>query len=221
MVKAVHIYVEGGGASKVTKTKLREGFSSFLKDLRDIAQSQSIEWRVIACGGRNAACDDFCTAVRISPEVFNALLVDAEGPVVARTSVPGHQLWQHLKQHDGWDCPQGVDDAQCFLMVQSMETWLIADKQAIKTFYGHDFLQNALPRTVNIEAIDKKTLLEKLEHATAKTQKRQYHKTKHAFDILRNADARVVRQAASHCDRLFVTLAEKMEQPFEGHDYST
>lgn len=210
MVSAINIYVEGGGDSKVTKTKLREGFSTFFKELRDIAQSKRIRWNIIACGGRNAAYDDFCVAVRTAPEAFNVLLVDAEGPVKAPTKTSEHEPWQHLKQRDDWNRPDGVDDTHCFLMVQSMETWLIADENALKEFYGQGFLENALPDTADIEAVDRKTLIEKLELATAKTQKGKYHKTKHAFDILKNANAKTVRQAAPHCERLFKTLADKM-----------
>ena len=38
----------------------------------------------------------------------------------------------------------------------------------------------------------------------------KYHKTHHAFDILGRAKASIVRGQAKQCDRLFVTLAEKM-----------
>ena len=72
-------------------------------------------------------------------------------------------------------------------------------------------MQNSLPDNADIEAADRRVLLERLEHATANTQKGKYHKTKHAFDILKSADAKTVRQAASHCERLFTTLAAKME----------
>jgi hypothetical protein len=206
MVSAVRIYVEGGGDSNVTRAKLRTGFNLFLSELHAAARANRIGWSVIACGGRQAAYDDFCIALREHPEAFNVLLVDSEKPVAAK-----RPYWLHLKDLGAWDCPAGVTDEQCFLMVQSMETWLIADRDALAKYYGQGFLMNASPRTANVESIDKVQLYDALLRATVNTRsKGEYHKTNHAFEILATVKAGVVRERAPECKRLFSVLAEKV-----------
>lgn len=131
MVNEIRIYVEGGGDHRSGKAAIQEGFSKFLLPLKDAARQQRIRWSVIACGRRDAALDVFQTALQLHASAFNVLLVDAEGPVVQSPRV-------HLQQRDGWQI-QGVSDEQCHLMVQIMESWLLADRDALRAFYGAGF----------------------------------------------------------------------------------
>ena len=50
MVKEIRIYVEGGGDDNKTWIIVREGFSVFLKDLKEIADINKIYLRIIPCG---------------------------------------------------------------------------------------------------------------------------------------------------------------------------
>jgi hypothetical protein len=86
-----------------------------------IARGVGREIRVQACGGRKQAFDKFVTALQLDTTT-PILLVDAEAPV-ADIEDP----WAHLKTRDGWAMPAGTDDDHAFLMVQAMETWLLAD----------------------------------------------------------------------------------------------
>src|SRR2546428_320644 len=72
------------------------------------------------------------------------------------------------------------------------------------------FNENALPKSP-VEQIAVKDLIDGLKKATATTTKGKYHKTKHAPEILKKLNVAKVRQAAPYCDRLFKTLAEKMD----------
>ncbi|WP_442921424.1 DUF4276 family protein [Microcoleus sp. PH2017_28_MFU_U_A] len=126
MVKEVRIYIEGGGDGKNTKQLLRQGFSSFFKELVQVAQSKKIKWQIILCGSRNHAFRNFKNALEDHPNAFVILLVDSEAPVK-------QSPWEHLKSRDNWDSP-GVDDTHCYLMVQAMEAWLIADIDTLKRF---------------------------------------------------------------------------------------
>lgn len=113
--------------------------------------------------------------------------------------------WAHL------NCDSlGLDDSHCHLMAQAMEAWLIADTEALKEVYGKGFNENSLPKNP-VEQITVKDLIDSLKKATASTTKGKYHKTKHALEILKKLDVDKVRQAAPYCDRLFKTLAEKMD----------
>ena len=72
------------------------------------------------------------------PDVFNVLLVDAEGPAL------GTGVWRHLRTRDRWENP-GADETQCHLMVQMMEAWLVADRERLAEYYGENCHEKALP----------------------------------------------------------------------------
>lgn len=202
MVNEIRIYVEGGGNDAQTKTLLREGFNNFLRELVAIARSKRIKWQIVACGPRNQAFSDFLTALQTHPDAFNILLVDSEGPV-------SESPWQHLQKRDPWKVGS-ITDQHCHMMVQMMESWLIADNIALRKFYGQDFKENAIPKNPNIEQLEKDVVMTALKDATRNTLKGEYHKTRHGFKIFGQLDAAKVRNAAPHCDRLFKTLIEKM-----------
>ena len=114
---------------------------------------------------------------------------------------------QHLQQRDGWNLGFASDD-QIHLMVQKMETWITADRQALNDYYGAGFSTGALPGTGNLEAasaVDKA-----LERATRNTTRGEYRKIGHASDLLRRIDPETVRKRCPACRRLFETLAEEI-----------
>jgi len=122
-----------------------------------------------------------------------ALLVDSEAPVTAATAV------QHLHDRDGWDFPT-LDQHKAFLMVQAMEAWFLADRDALAEFYDGGFLTNSLPGSPkNIEIIAKDDLEPKLKHASKPTKtKGEYHKGKHGFELLAQIDPAKVGAASVH-----------------------
>lgn len=202
MVKEIRVYVEGGGDGADTKARIREGFHEFLKTIVELARKKRIKFYPVACGSRNATLDAFRTALRQHPNAFNILLVDAEGPVQSDPR-------KHLQERDGWDLSHVLDE-QCHLMVQMMEAWLIADIAALQRYYGQGFNSNSIPKTANVEHIDKPTLNSSLEAATRMTKKGKYHKIRHGAELLKRVDGATVRSAANHCDRLFATLEQKI-----------
>ena len=92
-------------------------------------------------------------------------------------------------------------------MVQTMETWIVADKVALRGYYGQGFQENALPQHRNLEEVDKREVAERLTRATAGTRKGAYHKIRHARHLLQRIDPTTVRQRCGHCERLFTTLS--------------
>ena len=202
MVNEVRIYAEGGGDGKDTKASIRRRFGEFLRELRGLARERRIRWNIIACGPRNAVFDAFRTALRTHTDAFNILLVDGEGPV-------NRTPWEHLKKRDGWDRP-GVPDEQCHLMVQMMEAWIVADINAIESYYGTGFRRHAIPSRNDVEAIDKATLERSLDNATRYTRKGLYHKIHHGSALLCRINPEIVRSKAPHCERLFATLETKI-----------
>jgi hypothetical protein len=204
MVGEVRLYVEGGGDQRDVKRQLERGMGQFLARVRNLARSKRIRWCIVACGGRGATFADYLTALASHPDAFNVLLVDAEGPVTAASP------WDHLKATDGWDKPAGVEDRHCHLMAQAMEAWFLADREALRQFYGNRFNDSALPNNPNVEQVSKGTLATALANATRQTQKGLYHKTRHGFKLLEVIRLDEVRRHAPFCDRLVTTLAAEM-----------
>lgn len=196
---SVRIYVEGGGDPRAVTAACRQGFGSFFEKMLPGRASP----RVIACGGRDAAFQSFKIALQQHREAFVALLVDSEGPVL-----PANQAWAHLRERDGWRRPPEADNDQAHLMVQCMEAWLLADRDALRTYYGQGFIANALPRQADVEQIAKTDVERSLDQATRRARtKGTYHKTRHGFELLGLIDPLKVRGASKHAERLHQTLA--------------
>ena len=197
----IKVIVEGGGETKLLKSKCRQGFSKFFSKAGMEHQKPS----VIASGSRRSAFDDFRAAVhRAKKDEFIVLLVDSEDPIAA-----GSSPWQHLKARDKWDQPSGATDDQVHLMVQCMEAWFLADKDCLVAYYGNGFNQNALPARHDIEKIAKNDILNGLKNATrSRVSKGQYGKGQHSFDILAQIPDKVIA-ASPYAKRLVDTLKAK------------
>ncbi len=119
--------------------------------------------------------------------------------------------WQHLKNRkdDKWTRPLSAVEDQAHLMVQVMEAWFLADPDALSTYYGQGFLVNSLPGRMDIEKIEKEKVFKVLSHATKRTQKGEYHKTRHGFDLLERIDPNLVRAASLHAEALLSVLAKQ------------
>ena len=208
MVKEIRIYIEGGGDGRNTRGLLREGFNKFLQELNQLARSRKIKWNIIICDSRNNTFSQFKSALKEHPDAFNVLLVDAEASV---KKAP----WQHLKERDNWNKPE-VDDTCCHLMVQMMEAWFLADIEALKRFYGQGFKENAIPKNLNVEKINKTEIYSALQKATKETSKGEYGKIQHGARLLEQISVAKVRAASLYCDRLcdrlFTTLTVKIDE---------
>ena len=197
-MSVVAIYMEGGGNGKGSKAALRRGMDRFLGALKDAAREKGWRWKLVCCGARGETFRAFENARSNGGDGLTLLLVDSEGPVKAGPCA-------HLAAQDGWDMC-GVDDGDVHLMAQVMETWLVADRQALTAYYGQDFHAKALPARRNLEEEDKTDVAAALDEATHRTQKGGYHKIQHAADLLALIDPAKARARCRHCARLFDTL---------------
>jgi len=203
VTREIRIYVEGGGDGRHTKQAMRRGFSEFLGPLRKEARKHKIRWSVTACGSNESTLGDFSRALTSSPHAVNVLLVDSEGPV---STTP----WEHLRRMTPWSIPS-LPDTQCHLMVQMMESWFLADVDAVEEYYGQGFQRNAIPKRPDVEAIDKEQVLQSLERAARATKKKTYHKIHDGSRLLECVDPDRVRSRSRHCDRLFVEVGKLID----------
>jgi hypothetical protein len=198
--RAPRLFVEGGGNNNdALKTECRRAFTALLERAGFTGRMP----RIVACGGRRNAFDQFCTAVAAGEDLA-ILLVDSEAPVVEKSP------WQHVAKRPGdkWAKPANAKHDQLHLMVQCMESWFLADRQALEEFFGHGFKVNALPAATAIQAdVPKPDLYRKLQRATqSTTTKGPYEKGKHSFKLLAMLDPALIRKANLWAERFFATL---------------
>ena len=157
---SVKIYVEGGGANRKLRNACRRGFTKFI-DKAGLAGNTP---QIVPSGSRGDAYNNFRRA--LTGEDYAILLVDAEGPVVAQGS------WQHLKASDNWDQPAGASNDQCHLMVQAMESWFLADHQALEEVLTGQGFKRPLSRKIQASSkFPGRMFLNGLWRAARNTQK--------------------------------------------------
>ncbi len=161
----LRIYFEGDD-------RLRPGFRSFLSEIAEAARRN--DWRFappIATYVRPVQA--FRIALQTHSSAWNVLLLDWEDPNEAGVRK------KHLENCD----PDSV-----FWMVQIMESWFLADADALKTLFRVS-LTGGNP---NVEAIPKEDVLARLKKAA----NGEYHKVKHGTKLLESIDPAKVRKAA-------------------------
>ncbi len=194
----IKLYIEGGGDSALQDTLFREGWQVFFQKAGLAGRMP----RTFRGGGRNATFDAYQTAVRMKkPDELPLLLVDSEGLISEGTTE-----WDHLKTRDGWDRPENSGTKDAFLMVCCMETWFLADREALKRFFHDCWRDSAVPQWANLEAIPKEMIFEKLALATAGCGKKAYAKGKRSFEILKVIDPAIVEAKCPGAKRLLDRL---------------
>ena len=196
MSRTIYIIFEGDG-------KLVPGFNAFLRSAKGAARQRGINVRPVAGGAR--AVRDFNWARRDLTDATVLLLVDSEGPAPRdpRDSV---------RSRGDWTPSRPVEENEVHLMVQLMEAWFLADRDALRVYYGQHFRENRLKGDpANVEKVTKNDVLSGLNAATKETSKGKYHKVNHGRALLSKIDPERVRKAAPHCDRLFCVLQHAID----------
>jgi hypothetical protein len=196
------LVVEGGGDSKDLKTRCREAFSKLLRE----AGLEGRMPRIVAGGSRGRARKKF-EGLLASGEKHVLLLVDSEAPV---DSPNEGRPWAHLKARDQWQKPAGASDEQCHLMVQCMESWFLADPEAVASYFGQGFKGGDLPKKEDraIEQVPKEKVFQSLDRAAKGTKKKGYRKGAHAFSLLATIDPKKIENDSPWAKRFFDRMRE-------------
>jgi hypothetical protein len=160
---------------------LRAGFSNFFRDIR--AEAERLKWRVRFVAAKADPVRAVEKARRSGQQGELVALKDSEGP---REILP---------------------DGACFYMVQLMESWFLAELEALEQYYDREGFRKP-GCAYDIESIPKADVLQKLAHATSGTSKGTYSKTRHAPRILERIDPAKVRQRSRHSEHMFARLRE-------------
>ena len=184
---STRVYLEGGGNSKEGKVRCREGFRKLFEKCGFSGRMPAL----VACGARNDAYDDFKTAhAKATPDEFVGMLVDSEEPVA-----DVEQAWQHVGQKTGddWVKPSGAADEQLMFMTTSMETWIVTDREALKSHFGSSLNESALPAVQDMEKRDRHAVLNALRNASRDCPG-PYAKGPKSFELLGKINPAVLEQ---------------------------
>ena len=189
MVK-VKIFIEGGGSGETPDKDFRQAWAKFFAAAGLTGQMP----KVVRGEGRNKTFGKFRNELRKRiPDVIAILLVDSEGPVA-----PGLTAWQHLHARDGWRQPPTAADSSAYLMVQFMETWFLADREALRQYFAPSFNENPFREWPSLEAVPRDTVLRTLEQATGG----RYRKGKVSFQLIGRISPDQVAAACPHAQQL-------------------
>jgi hypothetical protein len=200
------IFIEGGGNSdRGLDDLLRAGFGKILEK----AGFNGRMPRLVACGGRDEAFDQFKTAHSRGQFDYVALLVDAEDSVDDM-----EKPWEHLKRRDGWDKPAGATDDQVLLMATSMETWFVRDVETLRTYYRRGFQESALGPLpalppAELEKRTRQEVFNCLQRATRDCSN-AYAKGRRSFELLAEINPEALMPLPSFA-RMVRILNEKLQ----------
>lgn len=196
-----YIYIEGGGDSKELHVRCRQGFRQLLERCGFSGRMP----RLVACGGRSAAYSDFKTAHESNKAEYVAMLIDSEKPV----SNP-EETWDHLRNCDRWERPDGADDEQVLFMTTCMETWIVADRDTLRQHYGSSLQESALPSLISLEQGNRQDIQEGLKRATRNCSN-AYQKGKRSFEILGKLEPETMESHLPAFQRAKRILNEKLQ----------
>ena len=139
--------MEGGGKA-LGSAAIRHGIGDFLASVRGAARTDE---DYVEAGAERIARRHLClrfhdAVVQARESMAHILLVDAEAVVT------GTDPRIHLRNQDAWD-PTGDRVDAIHLMVQIMETWIVAASKALTEYYARALLKRSCPS----EPISKKS----------------------------------------------------------------
>ena len=195
------ILVEGGGDTSRGRIECRRGFRTLLEKSGFTGRMPQI----IARGGRDSTYDSFKTAHAVaSLSDYVAMLIDSEDPVVDI-----NETWIHLNQRDGWQRPPDAQDDQVLLMVTSMETWVVADRQTLNEHFGNRMQTSTLPPLDKLESRSRQDVQSRLEHATRNCSG-PYRKGANSFKVLGKLNPNILEEHLPSFQRVRRILSEKL-----------
>ncbi len=173
------ILVEGGGDGTADR-ECKYAFAKLIEKLFD--KETKFRPTFIPCGGREQAYKRFKTYHSKKREgEYIAMLIDSEITIDNEKCGSADSLvlnaWTHLQEvplrelgMSAMPQPTGAQDDQVLFMTTCMETWIVADRDAISAYFHpkplHYINLSSLPSLTELETKDRHTIQKSLETAT-------------------------------------------------------
>lgn len=200
----VTIVIEGGGTGPALKADMAQGF----RGLFDKITPPIDKPRLIRGGGRSQALDKFEIAWKeCKAGDIVMLLIDSDEPLEF-----GASKLAHLKKRHSWtSCPPNASEDDVFLMVCVMETWICADRRALRQFFDGGFDESKLPApNAALEKVERGRLYDCLERATASCKRREpYQKGGPSFELIGMIDP-VAVEVLPHARQFFEAMRSRL-----------
>ena len=203
---SAYLYLEGGASgpnSKALDIRCERAFHKLLDKMGFVGRKP----RLVACGGRNDVYRAFCRGLRSAGSGYVAMWIDSEEPMSDIESA-----WRHLGGVTSvavWERPEEARDDQVLFMSTCMETWIVADRAALREHYREKLNENPLPAHTHLESRPRHAVQQALELAT-RDCKSPYTKGKRSFDMLEKLDPEVLKQHLPAFGRVLRILKEKL-----------
>ena len=163
--------------------RLRAPMSQFIRKI-----TGPIDLKVTPCNSRDDAIKQ---CVKGDDAI---LLIDSEGEEL-------DSLISRIRSHIG-------PDKHPFFMVQKMEAWFIADRNALRNHFGAGFRESALPRNRNVEEVSIQDIDNALRNATRDCAKQRYSKGRDDVGLLNQLNPTTVYNACPNFALLIDHLRE-------------
>lgn len=188
--KKVILFVEGEPNSP--NGDLRQGFSKLLVQKLKGKMPKIIMGGGYLQGGKSQTIHKFKTN-KLEADMF-LLLIDLDKPE--------SEVSKDLEENSLTDKKDNV-----FYMIQEMESWFLSQADILDTFYGIDgFGKKVSEKIVKKRITDIANPDEELIKITKNTKRGQYHKIRHAVELLKLLDATKLENDFTDFKRLIEKL---------------
>ncbi len=165
-------------------------------------------FRIVAGGSRTKIYKDFG---KIFQDSLSIVLIDSEKEISCDEK---KCKWDFLWKNEKWKKPKGATENSLFFMAACMESWIVADKDALQEFYGKCF-QPKLPQAKDLSTITKIDIINALEKSTKECGKEKQYNTnnkKDSFKILEKVDVAKITKRNIYAKDFFEFLKQKQQE---------
>ena len=193
----IKIYIEGAAkGNKLLNVGLRQSFQKLMQDYG----IKTGLFQIIAGGSRSDISNKFKT---IFPH--SIVLIDSEKEIPCDETI---NKWDFLCENEKWNKPEGATEDNLFFMAACMESWIVADENALQEFYGKCF-QPKLPHTIELSTVAKDSILKSLKESTKGCNK--IYNKQDSFKILEKVAIDKITTSNSYAKEFFDFLKQKQE----------
>lgn len=204
------LFIEGGASganSKEITIRCQKAFHRLLERMDLGLEGRKPKLR--ASGGRDRVFRDFRTEMQAGDHDFIAMWIDSEEPManIERT-------WKHLAAVTTvtrWQQPEGAEDDQVLFMTTCMETWIVADREALRQHYRpkQSLKESSLPSTSDLETRERNVVQQALERATKDCTNR-YAKGGRSFEVFEKLDPALLKRQLPSFARVYRILKARL-----------